>query len=100
MGVKSREERIAELKAAEDQVRQPSNGPAGPAHSLKGQKEGFTYVWAHMASPDSGLDRGDLPLLPESRSPDSPDWNNSVAICAIMKEENPKDLREWLLYHK
>ena len=97
---KSREQRIEELKAAEEKVRIPSKGPAGPKHSLKGQKEGFTYVWAHSGSADLPIDRGDLPNLPEDRSPDSPTWNNSVAICAIMKEENAKDVREWLLYHR
>jgi hypothetical protein len=43
---------------------------------------------------------GDLPLLPTDRSPDSDTWNNSVAICACMLQENTTDVREWLLYHR
>ena len=33
-------------------------------------------------------------------SPFSLDWDNSVAICAIMRQENVEDLREWLQYHR
>lgn len=44
---------------------------------------------------------GHLAELPsETHSPDSPLWNNSVAICALMKSENSTDVREWLLYYK
>jgi hypothetical protein len=41
-----------------------------------------------------------LPLLPQSHSPDSLRWVNSMAICAIMKEENVEDVLEWLRYYK
>jgi hypothetical protein len=41
-----------------------------------------------------------LPPLPKSHGPDSPKWNNSVAICAIMKDENLTDVREWLTYYR
>lgn len=27
-------------------------------------------------------------------------WPNTVAICAIMRDENPEDIRQWLRYHK
>lgn len=43
---------------------------------------------------------GDLPLLPFDRSPDSELWDNSVAICACMLQENVTDVREWLVYHR
>lgn len=43
---------------------------------------------------------GDLPQLPEGRSPDSDAWNNSIAICACMLKENVTDVREWLQYHR
>lgn len=32
--------------------------------------------------------------------PESETWDNSVAVCAIMKQERLSDIREWLLYHK
>lgn len=44
---------------------------------------------------------GNLEELPsETHGPDGPHWNNSVAICALMKAENSTDVREWLLYYK
>lgn len=44
---------------------------------------------------------GNLPELPSAtHGPDSPQWNNSVAICALMKSENSTDVREWLMYYK
>ena len=32
--------------------------------------------------------------------PQSEEWDNSVAVCAIMKQEKLSDIREWLLYHQ
>lgn len=44
---------------------------------------------------------GNLPELPsDTHGPDSPHWENSVAICALMKAENSTDVREWLMYYK
>ena len=44
---------------------------------------------------------GDLAQLESSaHGPNSTQWNNSVAICATMKNENATDVREWLLYYK
>lgn len=44
---------------------------------------------------------GDLPaLLNSTHGPNSTAWNNSVAICATMKEENATDVKEWLLYYQ
>lgn len=44
---------------------------------------------------------GDLPaLLSSTHGPNSTSWTNSVAICAVMKEENSTDVREWLLYYQ
>ena len=33
-------------------------------------------------------------------SPDSPAWSNSLALCAVMKDENITDVREWLQYYR
>lgn len=41
-----------------------------------------------------------LPKLPESHAPNSEHWSNSIAICAIMKDENITDVAEWVSYHK
>ena len=41
-----------------------------------------------------------MPALDESHSPGSNEWSNSVAICAIMKDENIDDLVEWLAYYR
>ena len=32
--------------------------------------------------------------------PQSEEWDNSIAVCAIMKQEKLNDIREWLLYHQ
>jgi hypothetical protein len=41
-----------------------------------------------------------LPPLPKSHSPNSENWTNSIAICAVMKDENLTDVAEWLTYHR
>jgi hypothetical protein len=43
---------------------------------------------------------GDLPALPDERSPDDASWDNGIALCACMREENTTDIREWILYHR
>ena len=42
----------------------------------------------------------DMPPLPPLHAPDSPTWSNSIAICAIMRDENVTDVREWLQYYR
>lgn len=39
-------------------------------------------------------------LEKNATSPFSLDWDNTIAICAIMRQENLEDLREWLQYHR
>jgi hypothetical protein len=63
-----------------------------PDWRLQRQLDSWAYRKAHK--------RSDVSPLPDSRSPFSTEWNNSVAICAIMKEENTTDVREWLMYHR
>lgn len=41
-----------------------------------------------------------LPALPKERAPWHADWNNSIAVCAAMRDENATDVREWLLYYR
>ena len=41
-----------------------------------------------------------LPAMSEGHSPDSPQWSNSFAVCAIMRDENITDVREWLRYYR
>lgn len=41
-----------------------------------------------------------LPVMPPNHSPESPDWSNSIAICAIMRDENATDVMEWLRYYR
>jgi hypothetical protein len=36
----------------------------------------------------------------EVRAPWHPMWNNSIAICALMRQENITDVVEWLSYYK
>jgi hypothetical protein len=36
----------------------------------------------------------------EAVSPYSLDWENTIAICAIMRLERIEDIREWLQYHR
>jgi hypothetical protein len=33
-------------------------------------------------------------------SPDDPAWPNTIAICAMMKDEHPDDVAQWLKYHR
>lgn len=35
-----------------------------------------------------------------SQDPGSENWDNSIAVCAIMKQERISDVLEWLLYHR
>lgn len=56
------------------------------------QKNSYGYTHAHK--------HGDLKQLPEKNSPYSSKWTNSVAICAIAKNENMADVREWIMYHR
>ena len=39
-------------------------------------------------------------MMDESHSPDSSEWSNSVALCAVMKDENIDDVTEWLAYYR
>jgi hypothetical protein len=43
---------------------------------------------------------GDLHELPAERGPNGTGWDNSVAICACIRNENATDVREWILYYK
>ena len=56
---------------------------------LSTNRDQFTQPWLE-----------DLPKLPPQHGPDSATWSNSIAICAIMKDENVTDVREWLTYHQ
>ena len=42
----------------------------------------------------------DMPALPPLHAPDSPTWKDTVAVCAIMRDENITDVREWLQYYR
>ena len=41
-----------------------------------------------------------LPPLPLSHAPSSDTWDNRIAVCAIMKDENTDDVTEWLAYYR
>jgi hypothetical protein len=65
----------------------------------------FTRVRYRLESnpwPESGVRSWltDLPPLPNTFSPDSDNWSNSIAICAVMKDENITDVMEWIAYHQ
>lgn len=38
--------------------------------------------------------------LPEEFGPSSKSWDNSFAVCSIMKDENITDVREWISYYR
>jgi hypothetical protein len=52
--------------------------------------------------PDSGTRPwlSGMPLMSGSHSPNSVHWTNSIALCAVMKDENITDIVEWLLYYQ
>ena len=37
---------------------------------------------------------------PWRKPPDDPAWPNTLAICAIMKNEHPDDVMQWIKYHR
>ena len=41
-----------------------------------------------------------LDELPPAHAPDGARWRNSVALCAVMRDENATDVREWLQYYQ
>lgn len=41
-----------------------------------------------------------LQPLPAWHGPDSPNWSNSFALCATMKDENITDVVEWITYYR
>ena len=63
-----------------------------PPEELPSQHLSGIYEYAHK--------NGDLSQLSDDRSPDSEAWDNGIAICACMFQENTTDIREWLLYHR
>lgn len=63
-----------------------------PPSQLPRQHKTGVYNFAHRY--------GDLPALRLDHSPKNPAWDNGIAICACMFQENTTDVREWLLYHK
>lgn len=70
------------------------------------------YVPKHVLARESGprqleeirpngvnMDRSFGPL-PTERAPNSPMWNNSLALCTSIKWEMPEDILEWVQYYK
>jgi hypothetical protein len=41
-----------------------------------------------------------LPPLPPAHSPEGTLWSDSLAICAMMKDEQFEDIVEWLQYYR
>lgn len=68
-----------------------SRGAVPPSQAPKQHQKGV-YIRAHRY--------GDLSALRQDRNPWDPAWDNGIAICACMFQENTTDVREWLLYHK
>ena len=50
--------------------------------------------------PQSSKKENKSPKPQKDVDPQSEEWDNSVAVCAIMKQEKLSDIREWLLYHQ
>jgi hypothetical protein len=48
----------------------------------------------------SGDSKYKLSDLSDDHTPWHKKWNNSIAICAIMRHENITDVVEWLSYHQ
>lgn len=63
-----------------------------PARKGPRGKWNLNKIWNHAH------ELGHLPELEEPVSKEGQD--NSVAICATMKDENTTDVREWLLYYR
>lgn len=41
-----------------------------------------------------------LPWLPAAHSPNATNWNNTVALCTVMYNEEYSDVVEWLQYYR
>jgi cytochrome oxidase Cu insertion factor (SCO1/SenC/PrrC family) len=48
--------------------------------------------------PDENVQAVNVTIDP--RDPESADWPNTVALCAMMKTEHAEDVVEWLDYHR
>jgi hypothetical protein len=42
----------------------------------------------------------DMPPMQAAHAPDSDAWANSIAMCAVMKDEQLEDVQEWLSYYR
>lgn len=67
-------------------------GAANPKGKGGQRKWGLNQIWTHAH------DVGHMPELSELVH--KPGLDNTVAICATMKDENATDVREWLLYYR
>jgi hypothetical protein len=56
--------------------------------------------WSPRASTKGRTQALDSSSQREVRAPWHPKWNNSIAICAVMRQENITDVVEWLSYYK
>lgn len=66
-------------------------------------------AWSFAAVTVAGAQRADLEPITSTSPPDmleravrpwDSEWTNTVAVCAIMKDEHPEDIRQWLRYHQ
>ena len=69
------------------------HGRAGDAHLRRNMIPRSTTIldfsWLESMDP-----------LPKEFAPSEPAWSNSVAVCAVMKDEAVADIIEWLGYYR
>lgn len=63
------------------------SGPSGPAH-------GEASSLLARSKPKNAPSANGFP------HPETDEWPNTVALCALMKTENAEDVVEWLDYHR
>ena len=77
----------------------PSGQTSGGIHpqGFSGDQSSDTL---NALSQEWGSWQGHVGAKQERTAPWEPAWGNSVAICAVMKQENVTDVREWLQYYR
>jgi hypothetical protein len=96
--------------AAPNRLKEPSNNGSKLRASAQFQPNGTSVTSTSVTlTPTLANQEGKSVAKPiqgtskkpdEERSPWHANWDNSIAICAIMRQENITDVVEWLSYYQ
>jgi hypothetical protein len=83
---------------AKELWRPPRQSSALPADNVTGLTQASRSEASHHAYPEIHGCTSTAPSV--DRAPWQPMWNNTLALCATMRQENATDVVEWLSYYK